>query len=122
MEFDLLGSLDPRRPAHSSVPAEPVAAPQPVCSRRGCGDPATWSLSWNNPRVHTPERRKVWLACDEHHAHLADFLGQRGFLKSVEPFREHDHAAPAPDEHDDAARTPGGNGGVVRGPRAGGEG
>ncbi|RLY95243.1 hypothetical protein CWC38_09670 [Kocuria tytonicola] len=82
-----------------------MAAPQAVCSRRGCGAPAAWSLSWNNPRVHTPERRKVWLACDEHRAHLADFLGQRGFLKTVEPFHQ----------HDDAARTPGGHGDVVRG-------
>ncbi|MCU1432158.1 MAG: hypothetical protein JWP95_1263, partial [Actinotalea sp.] len=33
------------------------------CSRKGCGAPAVWALRWNNPRLHTPDRRKVWLAC-----------------------------------------------------------
>lgn len=56
-----------------------------VCSRRGCGDPATWGLVWNNPRVHTPDRRKVWLACDEHRQWLADYLDTRGFLREVVP-------------------------------------
>lgn len=41
---------------------------------------------WNNPKLHTPERRKVWLACEEHRQHLADFLDVRGFLIEVEPF------------------------------------
>ena len=121
MEFDLLGSLDPQHAARAASPT-PGPGSTAVCSRRGCRAPAAWSLSWNNPRVHTPQRRKIWLACNEHRAHLADFLGQRGFLKSVEPFREHDDAAPTLNEHDDAARTPGGNGDVVRGPRAEGEG
>ncbi|CAL8897922.1 hypothetical protein KVA01_16840 [Kocuria varians] len=88
MELDLLGSLDPQRPAGSPTPSrsEEDVAPRAVCSRRGCRAPARWTLLWNNPRVHTPERRKAWLACDAHREHLADFLGQRGFLKSVEPF------------------------------------
>ena len=38
---------------------------------------------WNNPKVHTPERRKVWLACDDHRAHLVTFLEARSFLREV---------------------------------------
>jgi hypothetical protein len=56
------------------------------CSRTGCRVPATWALRWNNPRLHTPDRRKTWLACDEHRAYLADFLDRRGFLRATEPF------------------------------------
>jgi hypothetical protein len=44
-----------------------------------------WTLSWNNPRLHPPERRKTWLACDGHRAHLAGFLDARGFLREVAP-------------------------------------
>ncbi|MFJ1747017.1 hypothetical protein ACIOJD_12355 [Streptomyces sp. NPDC088116] len=55
----------------------------PVCSAKGCRAPAVWVLAWNNPKLHTPERRKTWLACDEHREHLSSFLGVRGFLKEV---------------------------------------
>jgi hypothetical protein len=54
-----------------------------TCSARGCQHPAVWALRWNNPKLHTPERRKVWLACEEHKPSLSDFLGARGFLKEV---------------------------------------
>ncbi|WP_172644400.1 hypothetical protein [Kocuria marina] len=95
MGFDLLGSLDPQRPAPDDAAPRPrAAAPEAVCSRRGCSRPAQWTLLWNNPRVHTPERRKAWLACDEHREHLADFLGQRGFLKTITPFGAPDDATP----------------------------
>lgn len=57
-----------------------------ICSSRGCGRPATWQVLWNNPKIHTPDRRKVWLACDEHKDHLSDFLNRRGFLRDVQPF------------------------------------
>ncbi|WP_020573230.1 hypothetical protein [Actinopolymorpha alba] len=61
--------------------------PEPaICSARGCSAPATWALRWNNPRLHTPERRKTWLACDQHRAHLTDFLTARNFLREVVPF------------------------------------
>jgi hypothetical protein len=56
-----------------------------VCSGKGCQEPATWELHWNNPRLHTPDRRKIWLACDEHRQSLSDFLGARQFLKDVVP-------------------------------------
>jgi hypothetical protein len=55
-----------------------------TCSAKGCRNGATWSLLWNNPRLHTPERRKSWLACDEHRSTLSDFLSARGFLRTVE--------------------------------------
>jgi hypothetical protein len=55
-----------------------------VCSAKGCRRPATWALLWNNPKIHTPERRKTWLACDEHRDSLSDFLDRRGFLKAVQ--------------------------------------
>jgi hypothetical protein len=41
---------------------------------------------WNNPKLHTPDREKTWLACDEHRDHLAGFLDLRGFLRRVDPF------------------------------------
>ena len=56
-----------------------------TCSARGCTAEAVWALRWNNPRLHTPERRKTWLACEEHRESLSSFLGARGFLRDVEP-------------------------------------
>ncbi|MGH3497732.1 MAG: hypothetical protein ACRDP1_09745 [Nocardioidaceae bacterium] len=56
-----------------------------ICSAKGCHRRATWAHLWNNPRLHTPERRKTWLACDEHKATLAAFLGARGFLRETRP-------------------------------------
>ena len=43
---------------------------------------------WNNPKLHTPDRRKVWVACDEHREYLANFLGLRGFLRETVPMAE----------------------------------
>jgi hypothetical protein len=60
----------------------------PVCSARRCRAHAVWALRWNNPRLHTPERRKTWLACDEHRAHLTEFLQLRGFLRDTVPLEE----------------------------------
>ncbi len=57
------------------------------CSAKGCRVGATWELLWNNPRIHAAERRKVWLACDEHRESLETFLGARGFLKDTVPHR-----------------------------------
>lgn len=58
------------------------------CSARGCRRPAQWGLRWNNPRLHTPERRKTWLACDEHRGTLGDHLAVRGFLRETLPVGE----------------------------------
>jgi hypothetical protein len=56
-----------------------------VCSARGCRAAAAWGLRWNNPRLHPPERRKTWLACDAHRETLAGFLQLRGFLRETVP-------------------------------------
>ncbi len=56
-----------------------------VCSAKGCRAPAVHQLRWNNPRLHTAERRKTWLACEEHRGQLGDFLGSRGFLRETVP-------------------------------------
>lgn len=61
-----------------------------ICSRRGCREAAVWALVWNNPKLHTPDRRKVWTACDEHRAYLEDFLRLRGFLRETLPLDELD--------------------------------
>jgi hypothetical protein len=78
---DLQAIEPPRRPV------EEASAPPPVeeltCSAKSCQSTARWTLLWNNPKVHTPERRKEWLACDVHKGPLADFLGVRGFLKEI---------------------------------------
>lgn len=58
----------------------------PQCSAKGCRAPAVWLLHWNNPKIHTPDRRKTWLACDEHRATLGSFLDVRRFLREVVPF------------------------------------
>ncbi|MFW6774875.1 acetone carboxylase [Nocardioides sp. CPCC 205120] len=71
-----------------------------TCSARGCRAEATWALRWNNPRLHTPERRKIWLACDDHRASLSDFLGARDFLRDVVPAAE---VVTDDDEPDDRA-------------------
>jgi hypothetical protein len=67
---------------------------RPTCSAKGCRAGATWALEWNNPRIHTPERRKTWLACEEHRASLADFLGERGFLRDLVPAPEPSSSLP----------------------------
>ena len=56
-----------------------------ICSGKGCRASANWGLLWNNPKLHTPDRRKVWLACEDHRAHLENFLNLRGFLISTVP-------------------------------------
>jgi len=73
-----------------------VSAPseQPICSRAGCRAPATHSVVWRNPRIHAPDRRKVWLACDEHAPYLRDYLAARSFPVEVSPFPSPDGAPP----------------------------
>ncbi|MGO2038081.1 MAG: hypothetical protein ACTH2U_16520 [Brevibacterium sp.] len=50
------------------------------CSAKACRTDATRAVLWNNPGLHTPERRKVWLACEEHLEYLRHFLDLRGFF------------------------------------------
>ena len=59
-----------------------------VCSAKGCRANAAYGLLWNNPKLHAPERRKTWLACENHADTLSDFLSKRGFLKDAVPVDE----------------------------------
>jgi len=45
---------------------------------------ALYAVVWNNPKIHPPEREKVWLACGTHRRWLADYLDVRGFLRRVD--------------------------------------
>jgi hypothetical protein len=71
------------RPACSARDLGTVSGPIRICSARGCTAPAEWELSWNNPKLHPPERRKTWLACGTHRDTLHDFLARRGFVREV---------------------------------------
>jgi len=56
-----------------------------LCSGKGCRADAAYGLLWNNPKLHTPDRRKTWLTCEEHRVSLSYFLSIRGFLKDTVP-------------------------------------
>lgn len=51
----------------------------PRCSRAGCSSDAAVALRWRNPKIHTPDRVKTWLACAEHREYLTNFLRARSF-------------------------------------------
>jgi hypothetical protein len=74
---------------------------QLVCSARGCRAAAAWALRWNNPRLHPPERRKTWLACDQHRERLTEYLTVRGLFRETVP------AAAVPGENPGTAGEPG---------------
>jgi hypothetical protein len=74
-------------------PTAPGGSGDAVCSRKACRQSASWQLLWNNPRIHTPERRKVWLACSEHREWLQEYLTTRGLWKQTLPL-EGSPAAP----------------------------
>jgi len=57
---------------------------QLVCSAKGCQQEAQYAVVWNNPKVHTPDREKTWLACAEHREFLSGFVDKRGFLLRVD--------------------------------------
>ena len=65
-----------------SIGLEPAAS---ECSRAGCRTSATWRIDWRNPRIHAEDRRKTWVACDEHVGYLRDFLDARDFPLEVSP-------------------------------------
>lgn len=70
------------------TPDLPGAGDRHVCSAKGCRQAALHAVVWNNPKLHAPDRRKVWLACDEHRRSLADFVALRGFLIEVVPVEQ----------------------------------
>lgn len=77
-------------------------ASQHECSRAGCTGEAGWALLWRNPKIHSDDRRKTWLACDEHLDYLRDFLEARSFpLETVRVSELPSKAAPdeRPHEH-----------------------
>ena len=51
--------------AHTGAVPSPSPTSSGECSARGCRPGAIWALSWNNPQLHPPERRKIWLACED---------------------------------------------------------
>src|SRR6218665_745686 len=53
--------------------------PGDSCSRAGCTRAAPGRLEWGNPKMHTGERIKTWLACAEHVDYLSAFLHARSF-------------------------------------------
>jgi hypothetical protein len=72
----------------ASVPADEP----PICSAKGCRAEAVWVLAWNNPKLHTPDRRKAWATCEQHREQLAQFLQLRGFLRETVPLDRWDAA------------------------------
>ncbi|MDH6180910.1 hypothetical protein M2152_001092 [Microbacteriaceae bacterium SG_E_30_P1] len=66
----------------SSAPGDAIPS---TCSRAACRASATWTVAWRNPRIHSPERKKLWLACDEHRDFLETYLSSRGFPVVVVP-------------------------------------
>lgn len=72
--FDSLGGSGPLHPPGP-----------PRCSRKGCRSDAAVQLLWNNPKIHTPERRKNWLACAEHADWLENYLTERLLFKERLP-------------------------------------
>ncbi len=78
------------RPAAQAAGLGLFAVPQRddgrrVCSRKNCRAPALWQVLWNNPRLHTPERRKAWGACADHRTWFEEYLGERGLWKETLP-------------------------------------
>lgn len=65
---------------------EPVA--EATCSRAGCRAAAQWRIDWRNPRIHSADRTKTWVACDEHRDYLREFLAARDFPVSVSPLTD----------------------------------
>jgi hypothetical protein len=68
----------------------------PTCSRAGCAQPAAWRVNWRNQRIHTIDRVKVWLACDEHRDFLHEYLASRGFPVLVTTLQESVDFVPDP--------------------------
>ena len=60
-----------------------MSADDAECSRAGCRAPAEWRIDWRNPRIHSADRRKTWVACDEHVSYLREFLAAREFPLEV---------------------------------------
>lgn len=64
---------------------DPGQVADATCSRAGCRATAGWRIDWRNPRIHAEDRRKTWVACDEHVGYLREFLAARDFPVWVAP-------------------------------------
>jgi hypothetical protein len=64
------------------------------CARAECTADATFQVNWRNPRIHTPERIKVWVACDDHVEFLREYLDSRGFPVVVTPIGTYPESLP----------------------------
>lgn len=60
-----------------------IGADEFECSRAACRNRATHQVVWRNPRIHAEDRRKVWLACDDHVGFLSEYLRAREFPVEV---------------------------------------
>lgn len=70
------------------LPGAPDSDQAPICSRAGCRTTAEWNVNWRNPRIHSADRVKIWLACGEHVDYLRDYLAARDFPVRVTPIGE----------------------------------
>ena len=55
------------------------------CSRRGCENSAASEIVWRNPKIHSEDREKIWLACADHQQFFLDYLSSRSFPVSARP-------------------------------------
>lgn len=70
-----------------------------ACSRAGCSAAAVWAIRWRNPKIHSAERQKYWLACGAHLEYLRDFLAARSFPLTVFAVSELADDASSPERH-----------------------
>jgi hypothetical protein len=59
-------------------------SPDLKCSRAGCQEQASWFIYWRNPKVHSEDRKKTWLACESHKEFFKEYLSMREFLLEAE--------------------------------------
>ncbi|MFT4245013.1 MAG: acetone carboxylase [Micrococcaceae bacterium] len=55
------------------------------CSRAKCTNEAEYVIYWNNPKVHTPDRRKEWTSCEVHKKFFENYLSVRNFYIETLP-------------------------------------
>lgn len=55
------------------------------CSRAGCTEMPSWAIHWRNPKIHAPDRTKIWLSCVGHREYFEAYLGQKGFPVASHP-------------------------------------
>lgn len=89
-DSSVAGRLPPWPPGAHTLRVDELSVDELICSAKGCRSLAKWKLLWNNPKLHPPERRKTWLACDDHRESLSSFLSVRGFLRDTEPIDDRD--------------------------------